>query len=144
MISHRSLVPILLALFASKGLSADSLEPWRAWVTFKEFARRVDEVPDPGVSVQIRPGRHGDVDLFFLRQAIVETDEWNLPVGGVVCQLTFSGRPSARTGEYWSFDYHDFERFVDVVESDSDFVALLLETPNHTAVYWENSNVELR
>ncbi len=44
---------MLLSLLANKGLAGEALDPWRGWVTFKEYARLVDEVPDPGISVQL-------------------------------------------------------------------------------------------
>ena len=50
------LLHMLLALLATRGLMPETLDPWRGWVAFKRYARLVNEVPDPGVSVQITRG----------------------------------------------------------------------------------------
>ena len=55
MSAHRStyLVAAFLSILAARGLHAETLDPWRGWVAFKQFAREVAEEPDPGVSVHI-------------------------------------------------------------------------------------------
>ena len=140
MIPSTRLLPILLALLASRGLAADSLEPWHAWVTFKEFARRVDEAPDPGVAVQLNVGHENQLHLQFLGQVVTSTDDWVLPVGGVVCELTFSAGAAPRTPwSFWSWDCRTFDRFVDIVERHPPFADLLVQRPESTAVYWETA-----
>jgi hypothetical protein len=47
------LLQLLLTLLAAHGLAREALAPWRSWMLFKQFVRTVDELPDPGVSVQI-------------------------------------------------------------------------------------------
>ncbi len=40
-----NLLPMLLGLLAARGLAPEALDPWRAWVIFKHYARVVDETP---------------------------------------------------------------------------------------------------
>lgn len=56
------LLMTLVSLLAARGLAPDSLDTWRAWVTFKQFARQVAEEPDPGVSVQLTSTASGVVE----------------------------------------------------------------------------------
>jgi hypothetical protein len=43
-----ALLAMLLGMFAARGLAAEALDSWRAWVVFKEFVRLVDEYQTPG------------------------------------------------------------------------------------------------
>src|SRR5213594_3531684 len=54
------LLQLLLSLLSARGLAAQAVDAWRGWVTFKQYARIIHEVPDPGVSVQITPERGSD------------------------------------------------------------------------------------
>jgi hypothetical protein len=130
------LLQLLLGLLAARGLAAEGLGPWRAWVVFKQFARVSADVPDPGVSVQIEGADDGAARLVFVRQVVVEHADWLEPAGGVVCELVFpqGGRP-LRDQEYWSFDFPSFERFVDVVEQAPDFQELLGRVAARSDVY---------
>src|SRR5438309_2268475 len=109
------LLQLFLSLLSARGLAAQAVDPWRGWVTFKQYARIVHEVPDPGISVQLTPDRGSDeVRLVFLRQVVEPDGDWLRPVGGVVCELTFSEADLRVTPfEFWSFDHGTFERFVD-------------------------------
>jgi hypothetical protein len=40
------LLGLLLTLLAARGLAPEALDPWRAWVVFKEFARASAEDTD--------------------------------------------------------------------------------------------------
>ena len=141
---HRAsyLLQLFLSLLSARGLAVEAVDAWRGWVTFKQYARIVHEIPDPGVSVQIAPDRASDeVRVFFLRQAVEPEGNWLRPVGGVVCELTFS-EPNVRAAsfEFWTFDYGTFERFVDVVEQTPAFAELMVRRPTRSAVYWEDAS----
>lgn len=135
------LLHMLLAALAARALAPEALNPWRGWVTFKHYARLVDEVPDPGISVQIAQGPEEQVvRLLFLRQAIEPVGEWLAPVGGVVCEFTFQAEDAPQGDcEFWSFDHPSFERFVDVVEMHAEFADLMVKRPLSSAVYWEEA-----
>lgn len=133
------LLQMLLAICGSHGLAPEALDPWRAWVSFKQYVRVVDESPDPGVSVQLTKDRGAKtVSLMFVRQ-VVETDEdWLEPTGGVVVELTFEQpRANELDQEFWSFDFRSFDRFVDIVEQTPAIADRFLEAPVRTAVYWQ-------
>jgi hypothetical protein len=133
------LLQMLLAILGNHGLAAEALDPWRAWVIFKQYARVVDESPDPGVSVQLsRNHRDHTVSLLFVRQAVEIQEDWLDPTGGAVIEFTFedSGRPEPHV-ELWSFDYGSFERFVDVVEQTPAIADRLLQAPLRSSVYWQ-------
>ena len=133
------LLALFLSILGARGLSAESMDPWRGWVAFKEFARRTAEVPDQGVSVQIAAdGDRRSVHLFFGRQILAPEGNRLEPAGAVVCEFEFA--PRRRTPSRWaawSFDCLTFERFVDMVEQHPLFADLLLTRPLGSAVYWE-------
>lgn len=136
-----TLLPFFLGLLAARGLAPEALDPWRAWIVFKQFARAVAETPDPGVSVQIerRPGSR-TARLYYVRQVVAPEEDWLEPAGGVVCELSFSDAPANATPfEAWSFDWRTFERFVDIVEADPGFADLVGRRPVASAVYWEEA-----
>ncbi len=136
------LLQLLLALLTTRGLAPETLDPWPGWLEFKRYARLVDEVPDPGVSVQItRSPRRGHVKLFYVRQAVEpDEDHWLEPVGGVICEFTFpAGSVRQSEWELWSFECPTLERFVDRVEQHPDFADLMTRTPLRSAVYWEDA-----
>ena len=143
MSAHRStyLVAAFLSVLAARGLHAETLDPWRGWVAFKQFAREVAEDPDPGVSVQlIRLGDRGQVRLAFVRQVLEPVGDWLGPVGGVVCDFTFAPRRrTPRAWGVWSFDYSSFDHFVDLVEQHPTVSDLLVTRPLDSAVYWEDA-----
>ena len=136
------LLQLFLSLLSARGLAAQAVDAWRGWVTFKQYARIVHEVPDPGISVQITPERGSDeVRLVFLRQVVEPDGDWLRPVGGVVCELTFSEASLRVTPfEFWSFDHGTFERFVDVVEQTPIFAELMARRPTRSAVYWADTS----
>ncbi len=106
------LLQLLLLGLAARGLAPETLDPWRGWVAFKQYARVADEIPDPGVSVQLtRTEDEHTVKVLFVRQEVEWGTDWLEPVGGVVCEFTFPlERARAADWELWSFDYL---RFVD-------------------------------
>ena len=136
------LLATLLSLVAGAHLHPRTLDPWRGWVLFKQFARVVDEVPDPGVTVQIdRDSLHGRLRLYYMRQLVQrEADDWLAPVGGVVCEFAFPRAPHPpRPADFWSFDYPDFEHFIDAVEQDPGFADLTVRRPVRSRIYWEEA-----
>ncbi|MBX3175315.1 MAG: hypothetical protein KF709_12950 [Gemmatimonadaceae bacterium] len=135
------LLDVLLGALSAKGLSPDALEPWSAWVAFKEFARAAAEDPDPGVSVQIDPaGDREPVRLIFARQVAVRRDDRLEPVGAVVCELTYAPRRRPPlTWHAWSFDYPDFAHFIDSVDQHPLVADLLVTRPLSTSVYWREA-----
>lgn len=135
------LLAALLAILAARGLDAESLDPWRTWIAFKQFAREVADQPDSGVSVQIAPDGDGrPLRLFLMRQILVPRGHQLEPLGGVACEFVFAPRRhTPREWREWSFDHSSFERFVDAVEQYPLFADLLTTRPLSTAVYWEEA-----
>jgi len=135
------LFQMLLTILAGRGLSQEALDPWRAWVAFKQFVRLVDESPDPGVSVQLTRNRRAKtLNLFLVRQAVEPEDDRLEPTGGVVVELTFDDQDgSGPDQEFWSFDYGSFERFVDVVEQTPEIADRFTQAPRSSEVYWEDA-----
>ena len=133
------LLPLFLLTLASHGLAATTLDPWRGWLAFKEFARATQETPDPGVSVQFtRTTERGERCLVFVRQTVSAEDGWLTPIGGVACELSFPPvRHSPASWDRWSFDYSSFDRFVDVVEQEPVFQDLMATRALRSRVYWE-------
>ena len=136
-----SLLLVLLSLLAARGLVPEALDPWRAWVAFKEFARQVAEKPDHGVSVQVDPlGDRQPLHLFFTRQVLESAGDRLEPAGAVVVELVFA--PRRRTPlewREWSFDHGSFDRFVDAVEQYPLVADLLVTRPISSAVYWKDA-----
>ena len=134
------LLQVLLVAFAAHGLSPESLDTWRAWMAFREFALAAQETPDSGVSVQITPDpSEGAIRLGFVRQVAESRDDWLHPVGAVVCELTFvSTAAHAAEWDAWSFEYPTFDRFVSAVEEHPAFQELIVRRPLTSAVYWQD------
>ena len=133
------LLQMLLTTLSGHGLAPEALDPWRAWVLFKQYARIVDESPDPGVSVQLTSNRHDKtISLIFVRQAVEPGEDWLAPTGGAVVELTFAApeHPGPNV-ELWSFDYPSFDRFVDIVEQTPAIADRLVEAPLRSSVYWQ-------
>jgi len=134
------LLPLLLSLLGSRGLAAEALDPWRGWVVFKQFARMVAEVPDPGVSVQITSADEDTVHLILLRQVLEPEEDELVPVGGVIMEFTFDQAiESKAVCECWSFDSGSFDRFVDLVEGHPLFSDLMAKRPTDSWVYWQDA-----
>jgi hypothetical protein len=135
------LVSMLVAMLASQGLEPPSMDAWRGWRTFKHFVRVVDEVPDPGVSVQIVK-HDATTRLLFVRQIIEPRGaEWLEPIGGVVLEFSFEDPALETTAELdlWSFDYSDLDQFVDRVEQDAAFAHLAALKAAWSSLYWEQA-----
>jgi|SRR5687768_7485803 len=140
--AHKSayLVAALLSILAARGLDAETIDPWRGWVAFKQFAREIGEEPDPGVSVQLFHVEDGGVRLAFVRQVLEPVGDRLEPIGGVICDFTFAPRRRPmRDWRVWSFDYTSFDRFVDVVEQHPGVSDLFVTRPLDSAVYWEEA-----
>jgi hypothetical protein len=135
------LLATLFGRLGARGLDPYTLEPWRAWVAFKGFARFVAEVPDPGVSVQIsQPDPDEPVHLLFLRQVVELEEGYFEPTGGLVCELLVAPQGQFMPEvELWSFDYSSFEQFVDGVEQDPRFSDLAACSGLQSDVYWEEA-----
>lgn len=132
------LLALLLSILAARGLAAESMDPWRGWVAFKEFARRTAEIPEQGVSVQVAPGDRRSIHLFFGRQILVPKGNRLEPAGAVVCEFEFAARRRTPSRwQAWTFDCPTFEQFVDLVEQHPLFADLLVTRPLRSAVYWE-------
>ena len=133
------LLSALLLTLGAHGLSPEALDPWRGWITFKEFVRAVAERPDAGVSVQFTPAEEeSPARLVFLRQEAEIEDGELTPRGGIICEFTFAEAPAdVPAWERWSFDHASFERFVDIVEQEPSFQDLLVTRPLTSAVYWQ-------
>lgn len=134
------LLSMLLTMLAGRGLAAEALDPWRAWVIFKHYVRTVDEVPDPGVSVQLSRESAGTLTLDFIRQVVEPDENWLEPVGGVVVSFTFADpEQDGKWHELWSFEHRSFERFVDAVEQTPEIADLLVRRPISSRVEWEEA-----
>lgn len=133
------LLQMMLAIFAMNGISPEVADPWDTWRSFKQFARTVHEVPDPGVSVQrVEPGA-AESKLMLVRQIVEGEGKWLRPIGGAVCEVGFSDEDRGDEWEIWSLDFPSFERFVDAVEQHPEFARLMTRLPAGGAVYWLNS-----
>jgi hypothetical protein len=139
-VEHAShLLQMLLTLLAVNGVAPEAADPWRGWMTFKQYVRIVDEVPDPGVSVQVLRHRDHSTSLVLLRQVLDQEGDWLQPVGGVVVKFNYpsdTGDAEGPEWEFWSFDHCTFERFVDCVEQHEEFAYLMLQSPRRTWVTW--------
>lgn len=135
------LLMMLLGMLAADGLDASTLDPWPAWRAFKQFARVVDEIPDPGVGVQITRGADSSTRLFFVRQVLeLSGDSWLEPAGGVVCEFSFPGSELMREEiELWSFDHASFNEFVDCVEQHATVADLMVRQAEWSSVHWEDA-----
>ena len=135
--SAAKLLHMLLALLAFNGVPHDAADSWHAWTTFKQYVRVVDEVPDPGVSVQVI--RHDDdsTSLILMRQVLEDDGDMLQPTGGVVLELNYPLEEADSTEwTVWSLDHSSFARFVDVVEQNDDFAHLMVARPRWSSVYW--------
>lgn len=134
----------LLSVLAARGLSAETLDPWRGWVAFKQFVRNVDEMPDPGISVQVNVlGDRRRIQLIYLRQLLIARGDRLEPAGGVVCEFWFAPRRGTPPSfEAWTFDSSSFERFVDLVERDPFIEDLFGTRTLASAVYWEDAQAD--
>jgi hypothetical protein len=135
------LLAAFLSVLAAHGLDGDALDPWRGWMSFKQFARETTESPDPGISVQVIPlGDRAPIRLAFVRQLLEPVGDRLEPVGGVVCAFEFAPRRRTPTEwRVWSLDSSTFERFVDLVEQHPLVSDLLTTKPLASAVYWEDA-----
>ena len=134
------LLQLLLTLLAAHGLAREALAPWRSWMLFKQFVRTVDELPDPGVSVQITAPSSDVVRVSLVRQVAYRDDDRLVPVGGVVCQLEFPARSKpAPDIEFWSFDYRTLEAFFDAVAGEIRFQDLVVRAALRSDVFWEDA-----
>lgn len=136
------LLSMLLTMVASRGLAAEALDPWRAWVVFKQYARIVDESPDPGVSVQlVRYPGYWHSNLSFIRQVVErQEDDWLEPVGGVIVEFELEDPDRSHAHEeLWSFEFGSFERFVDAVEQNPAIADRLVQRPIKSRIYWEDA-----
>jgi hypothetical protein len=129
------LLQVLLSLCATAAVVPEAPAPWDAWRVFKQYVRCVDEVPDPGISVQAFSTGGGGTSLCFLRQVVNESEERLEPVGGVVWEVVLSEELEKEV-EIWSFDYFSTEAFVDAVEQDPNLARLLVSEPAPAAIYW--------
>jgi hypothetical protein len=119
------------------GISPNTKDVWRAWKVFKQFARTVDEIPDPGVSVQIYENESGVSVLAFVRQ-VVEEDEDNLqPAGGLIWEFALNEAELIEPLELWSFDFRTFNDFVDSVEGHPAVSPLLNGPASPGELYWD-------
>ncbi len=136
--SSSSLLVVLLGLLAARGLQPDALDPWDAWVTFKDFARQVAVEPDHGVSVQVNPaGDRLPVHLCFTQQVLVPEGDRLEPAGAVIVEFVFAPRRRTPLAWHaWSFDHPTFEEFVDAVERNALVADLLVTKPLSSALYW--------
>ncbi len=128
-----------LAILASHGLEPDALDPWRGWLAFKEYVRAATDHRDPGVSIQVTVDPWRNTRLYLVRQVADPESEELTPVGAVICDFHFVNREPPAEREFWTLDYSDFERFVNVVEQDPIVAALFLEQPGASDIYWEEA-----
>jgi hypothetical protein len=132
-----TLLQMLLTLLAVNGVPHDAADAWHGWTTFKQYVRTVDEIPDPGVTVQAQ--RHADdsTSLIFMRQVLDDDGERLQPAGGVVLELNYDVHHGEQDEwSVWSFDHSTFDRFVDVVEQNDEFARLMVKRPTWSSVYW--------
>ena len=129
------LLQVLFSLCAAAAVVPDAPAPWDAWKVFKQYIRFVQEVPDPGISVQAFPTGSGGTSLCFLRQVAEEREDRLEPVGCVVWEVVLPADLENEV-EVWSFDYFSTDAFVDAVEQDPDLAILLVAEPASASIYW--------
>jgi hypothetical protein len=134
----------LIELLTRAGLTADSLEPWTAWKVFKAFAR--ESVEDALDDCLVQYGVYedgGGVDsahLYFVREFSDGEDDDGGPATHLVCDLTFDVAALPTPGaEFWTQDAATFSAFVDRVEADPGFQALMNARPVASSVYVEEN-----
>ena len=132
------LLQMLLALLALNGVAPEAADPWRGWEPFKQFVRTTDEIPDPGVSVQVLRNADDTTSLVYLRQLLEPDGDRLEPAGGVVMEFNYNlTRADPGEWEIWTFDHSTLERFIDTVEQHDEFAQLVVKRPAWSAVYWQ-------
>lgn len=138
----------LIHMLDESGLGPDLLTPWPAWKVFKRFLREPVEGAASDALVQV--GSYDDsegprIHLYLVRQFSDELahdlPEHDEQYGHLVCDLAF---PAGCTHidhvhELWSQDFRTQTAFIDAVETDSVFQALMNAEPISSRVYWEES-----
>lgn len=136
----------LVLLFEETGLAPELLAPWPAWKVFKRFLR--EPVDGAASDALVQMGAYIDTEgprihLYLVRQFSDELAHY-LPerdeqLAHLVCDIAFPA-PSPRVlklVEFWSQDYTSHACFIDAVESNSTFQALMNSEPVSSRVYWE-------
>lgn len=137
----------LIHLLDESGLAPELLSPWPAWKVFKRFLR--EPVDGAASDALVQVGAYDDgvdgkqIHLYLVRQFSDELahdlPEHDEQIAHLVCDLAF---PAASTRikqvhEIWSQDYRSHAAFVDAVESDTVFQALMNAEPISSRIYWE-------
>lgn len=133
----------LSELLTAAGLAPESLEPWPAWKVFKAFAR--EAVEDALDDCVVQYGTYEDVagvdsvHLYLAREFSDDGDD-SEPATHLVCDLTFdAGALPTLAAEFWTQDGPNFVSFIDRVESDPGFQALMNARPVASSVYVEEN-----
>lgn len=138
----------LMRLLEESGLTPDLLLPWPAWKVFKRFLREPVEGAACDALVQIGAYIDGDgprIHLYFVRQFSDELahdlPERDRQIAHLVCDLVFRAASPRDMGlhELWSQDYYSHSAFIDAVESDPDFQALMNAEPISSRIFWEEA-----
>ena len=136
----------LIHLFDDAGLAPELLQPWPAWKIFKRFLREPVEGAASDALVQL--GAYAETEgqrihLYLVRQFSDELahdlPEHDEQFAHLVCDLAFRAECAhvARVRELWSQDYDSRAAFIDAVESDTAFQALMNAEPISSRIYWE-------
>jgi hypothetical protein len=135
-------------LFEEAGLAPDLLQPWLAWKVFKRFLG--EPVEGAACDALVQMGAYIDaggprIHLYFVRQFSDELahdfPESDRQLAHLVCDLVFPAASPCdmRLHELWSQDYHSRSAFMDAVESDPEFQALMNAEPISSRVLWEEA-----
>jgi hypothetical protein len=98
--------------------------------------RLVNEVPEPGVSVQYLVPDAGPPLLVFARQVLEPEGDALEPAGAVAVELELAMDLGELEWDLWSFDFQDFDDFVAAVEADERFAKAASRLPLDAAIKW--------
>ena len=138
----------LVDMLEEAGLSPTSMSPWPAWKIFKRFLR--EPLDDAASDALVQIGSYPDpvgyrIHLYFVRQfsdvLAHDSAAHDKQFAHLVCDLAFADRIARirKDREWWSQDFRARGAFIDAVETDPIFQALMSGEPLETGVYWEQA-----
>jgi hypothetical protein len=134
--SSAHLLQALAATYQAQQRDPRTGNLWDSWKCFKLFVRLVNEVPEPGVSVQYLVPDEGAPLLVFARQVLEPDNDALEPAGAVACEFELSEDLGDLEWDLWSFDFREFDDFVAAVEADDRFIKAVSHPPRDAWIRW--------